>query len=284
MGCWGMGMAQSDEFCEIYDQFMECYDEGMAVEEITQKILAEYHEEFSDDDGVLHDVYFALAKAEWMCCRQSAPVLRQVSEIIESGANLDFYRELGASQKDLKTRKQNLDKFWAMLQEPRATPRRRKKKSRPAETEKGLVFWYKSKGTFYGAVVLETLSDGSTLVGLSNPLNAQPKSAEDVLNADVYTAAWFDTLLPANRMHGLGVCDVSGSYNGRAGMYHSTMVHFCENLGSDAHWNHEKRVITFESRKMRDLLVCENLPSEFRNQERLDTLLQHNRPVIWISL
>ena len=23
MGCWGMGMAQTDEFCEIYDKFME---------------------------------------------------------------------------------------------------------------------------------------------------------------------------------------------------------------------------------------------------------------------
>ena len=25
MGCWGMGMAQSDEFCEIYDKFMDSY-------------------------------------------------------------------------------------------------------------------------------------------------------------------------------------------------------------------------------------------------------------------
>ena len=25
MGCWGMGMAQSDEFCKIYDKFMDSY-------------------------------------------------------------------------------------------------------------------------------------------------------------------------------------------------------------------------------------------------------------------
>lgn len=26
MGCWGMGLTQSDEFCNVYDQFMEEYD------------------------------------------------------------------------------------------------------------------------------------------------------------------------------------------------------------------------------------------------------------------
>ena len=67
MGCWGMGIAQTDEFCEVYDDFMERYDEGKEPAEISEEILAEYHKEFDDSDGVMHDVYFALAKAEWMC-------------------------------------------------------------------------------------------------------------------------------------------------------------------------------------------------------------------------
>lgn len=67
MGCWGMGLTQSDEFCEIYDRFMDRYNNGDEVSTITEEILAEYHSEFSDDDGIMHDVYFALAKAEWMC-------------------------------------------------------------------------------------------------------------------------------------------------------------------------------------------------------------------------
>lgn len=94
MGCWGMGLTQSDEFCEIYDKFMDSYNEGVAVSEITAVILAEYHSEFDDNDGVMHDVYFALAKAEWMCCEQSELVLNRVKEIIESGANIEFYREV----------------------------------------------------------------------------------------------------------------------------------------------------------------------------------------------
>ena len=126
MGCWGMGMAQSDEFCEIYDKFMDSYNEGKDVADITASILAEYHAEFDDDDGVMHDVYFALAKAEWMCCEQSELVLNRVKEIIESGANIEFYRELEASEKDLKVRQKNLDKFWTSLQTPRAKPRQRR--------------------------------------------------------------------------------------------------------------------------------------------------------------
>ena len=43
MGCWGMGLAQTDEFCEVYDDFMERYDEGKEPAEISEEILAEQH-------------------------------------------------------------------------------------------------------------------------------------------------------------------------------------------------------------------------------------------------
>ena len=126
MGCWGMGITQSDEFCEVYDHFMERYNNGDDVCTITSDILEEYNSEFSDDDGVMHDVYFALAKAEWMCCAQSKKVLDKVKEIIESEADISFCRELGAAEKDLKIRQKNLEKFWDSLQTPRAKPRQRR--------------------------------------------------------------------------------------------------------------------------------------------------------------
>lgn len=125
MGCWGMGLTQSDEFCDVYDQFMEEYEHGKSVSDISKEILAQYHEEFDDDDGILHDVYFALAKAEWMCCEQSTFILQRVKEIIESSANLDFYEELGADAKDLKLRKKKLTAFYESLQTPRKKTRKR---------------------------------------------------------------------------------------------------------------------------------------------------------------
>ena len=39
MGCWGMGMTQSDQFMETYETFMDEYNEGAAVPNITKKIL-----------------------------------------------------------------------------------------------------------------------------------------------------------------------------------------------------------------------------------------------------
>lgn len=127
MGCWGMGIAQSDEFCEVYEEFMHAYDNtGKMVFEITNDILKEYHAEFDDEDGVMHDVYFALAKAEWMCCEQSELVLNRVKEIVESGANIAFYKELEATDSDLKKRQKNLLSFLTSISTPREKPRKRK--------------------------------------------------------------------------------------------------------------------------------------------------------------
>ena len=160
MGCWGMGLTQSDEFLEVYETFMAEYDAGGAPAEIREQILNGYREDFADDDPILHDVWFALAKAEWMCCAQSEIVLNRVREIIESGENLDFYRELEANDRDLAARKKNLDKFWSTLSKPREKPRKR----RPPPKEKvlppleaGDVITYPVEGGRRVAVVLDVL-------------------------------------------------------------------------------------------------------------------------------
>ena len=126
MGCWGMGITQSDEYCEIYERFMEEYDDGKPLNDIKQDILDEYLEEFDEDDGVLHDVYFAIGKAEWMCGGISDEILEKITEIIHSGANIEFYRELEATENDLKIRKKNLDKFLSSLIIPRGKTKKRK--------------------------------------------------------------------------------------------------------------------------------------------------------------
>lgn len=126
MGVWGMGITQSDEYCEIYDRYLEEYDEGKPVCHITADILEEYLAEFGPEDGILHDVYFALAKAQWMCGGVQKDILKKVTDIIESGANLAFYEELEAAPEDLKLRKRNLQKFLAGLQKPRNKVKKRK--------------------------------------------------------------------------------------------------------------------------------------------------------------
>ncbi len=126
MGCWGMGLTQSDEYCEIYEQFIEEYDEGKPVKDITKDILEEYLDEFDENDGIMHDVYFAIGKAEWMCGGISTEILAKITEIVQNDENIKFYRELGATEKNLKLRKKNLEKFLSGLLIPRDKIRKRR--------------------------------------------------------------------------------------------------------------------------------------------------------------
>lgn len=126
MGVWGAGLTQSDEYCEVYDSFMEKYDSGDSVEAITDGILKEYLSEFDSNDGILHDVYFALAKCQWMCGSLSSTIMGIVKDIIQNGKNLEFLKELDADDRFLRDRKKNLDKFLISLETPRKTARKRK--------------------------------------------------------------------------------------------------------------------------------------------------------------
>lgn len=126
MSYWGMGITQSDEYCEIYERFMEEYDEGKPVADITKDILEEYLDEFEEADGVLHDVYFALGKAQWMCAELSETVHNRIRHIIESGANIAFLRELEVSEAELKIRQKKLDKFLLGLSIPGEKARKRR--------------------------------------------------------------------------------------------------------------------------------------------------------------
>lgn len=122
MGCWGMGITQSDDYQDVYETFLEKYDEGGDISKITREILDQYLAEFDPGDGILHDVYFALAKAQWMCGGVQPEILAEVARIVDTGANVDFYRELEASESDLKVRQRNLIKFLEGLKRPRFVP------------------------------------------------------------------------------------------------------------------------------------------------------------------
>ena len=95
MGVWGTGLTQSDEFCEVYDSFMEKYDAGESIDVITDEILNGYLSEFDAENGILHDVYFALAKCQWMCGALSESVMNTVKDVIQNGKTWSFLKSWG---------------------------------------------------------------------------------------------------------------------------------------------------------------------------------------------
>ena len=153
-----MSVQQSDQFCEVYDKFMDQYNTGKPVSEITKDILSNFLNQFDDNDGIMHDVYFALAKAEWMCCEQSEIILNRVRTIISYDHNLEFYKDLGATKSDLALRKKKLNQFWESLQNPRKAPKRRcrppKDKELPS-VNPGDCLAYKFEDGFRIAIILD---------------------------------------------------------------------------------------------------------------------------------
>ena len=69
-----------------------------------------------------------MAKAQWECKQLDTELFGRVKQIIESGADLEVWRNLGATEKDLKNRKVILDKFLTNRQTQRANRKLEKRK------------------------------------------------------------------------------------------------------------------------------------------------------------
>ena len=213
MGIWGPGLTQSDEYCEVYDSFMEKYDAGELVDAITDEILNGYLSEFDAEDGILHDVYFALAKCQWMCGSLSERILNTVTDIIQNGKNLEFQKELEADDCFLRHRKKYLEKFLLSLETPRKNPRKRKlppkEKSLPPANI-GDVFSYKGEAGLRIVVVLDSWDKTQWCEGyfcciLDKEYNAIPDSnklaLEKIGQIGMYDVKAF---LPASKIRLIG--------------------------------------------------------------------------------
>ena len=111
MAFWGMDLNQSDEFCEIYNEYMDLYDIGLEPAEITQQMLQKYQKE-----AIPHNAFFAIAKAGWSLGFRSESVFSRVNQIIDNRENIAYYRSLGFSEQDINERSKTLLCFQALLQ------------------------------------------------------------------------------------------------------------------------------------------------------------------------
>src|SRR5688500_2682262 len=125
MGAWGTAISSNDTYADIYGEFFDLYNEGLEVEEISKKLIADNQETISDPDDS-NNFWFALAKAQWECKHLDKELYDRVKTIIETGADLDVWRQLDADDKDIKKRKVVLDKYLTDLQteRPKAKSRR----------------------------------------------------------------------------------------------------------------------------------------------------------------
>lgn len=197
MGAWGTAISSNDTYADIYGEFFDLYNDGLDVTEISKKLIADNQETINDKDDC-NNFWFALAKAQWECKKLDKDIYDRVKKVIETGADLEVWRQLDADEKDIKKRKAVLDKFLSDLQIERPKAKSRKKKIiRQPIFEKGDCLTFKlENGNYGGAVILEAIKGseyGHNLIATTriNQLNKPTK--KDFENAEVLVmnyASW----------------------------------------------------------------------------------------------
>lgn len=155
MGAWGTGISSNDTYCDIYDQFIDLYNDGHSASAITEKLIRDNQEaiEIREDAP---NFWYAIANAQWECKDLESEILGRVRDYIESGEDLKIWEELGATKADLRERKKALRKFLQKLETTKRNPRRRRKKKHINSLfSKGDCLVYTmSNGNYGGAFVL----------------------------------------------------------------------------------------------------------------------------------
>ena len=138
MGAWGTAISSNDTYADIYSEFFDLYNDGIDVAEISKKLIADNQETINDTDDC-NNFWFALAKAQWECKQLDKDIFDRVKKVIETGADLEVWRQLDADEKDIKKRKGVLDKFLADLQTERPKAKSRKKKIIPKNRKRQII-------------------------------------------------------------------------------------------------------------------------------------------------
>lgn len=189
MGTWGVAVPSNDTYADIYREFFDLYNEGLEVAEISAKLIRE-NQEIIDDPDESNNFWFALAKAQWECKQLEQDLFVRVRKIIESGNDLEVWRRLDATEKDIKRRKDILEIFLLSLQNERLKAKAKKKKiiRQPAFQKGDCLVFKLENGNYGGAVVLEAINDteyGYNLIA-STRINQESKPTKnDFENAEI---------------------------------------------------------------------------------------------------
>ncbi len=201
MGTWSTAIKGNDTSADIYDEFFNRYNSGEEAVAISQKLVESNPEIYrNDQDG--HNILFALALAQWETKSLDEGVLKRVEDVISAGADLEMWREAGATEKDIQQRRVILDDFLEKikLDRPKVKPRKRPKQRTPIfSTGDCLVFKMKT-GYYGGAVVLATDNNsgaGYNLVATTRINQIAKPTLTDFEDAEVLVlnfAKWSGTL------------------------------------------------------------------------------------------
>ncbi len=204
MGTWGVGITANDDFLDIKAMFFDCYFYGtLSVAEIENSIITYSKDGMSVDGGEWHNVYFAIALCEWKCGCLSDAILRKVEQIISEGKDIEYWKELGATEGHCRQREKALQKFLTQIKSVNAKPIKRRLKKRfemPLKTGDVFACYSKANGYYGCGVALRVFESPLkpweeeynfyAVFAISALTSEKLPTAEQVVNANVKDVFW----------------------------------------------------------------------------------------------
>ena len=190
MGTWGTRISSNDTFSDIYGEFIDMYNEGVSVSEITEKLIAK-NQETIDLPEDANDFWFALTKGQWECQSLDEKIFDRVEKIILTGNDIAIWNELDASPVDIKAREKALLKFIEKLKTPKNKPRKRvKKKLYNSIFKKGdCLIYLMDNGNYGGAFVLtdeQQTAIGINYIAITTIDKPTKPTIDDFKTAEIY--------------------------------------------------------------------------------------------------
>ncbi|PCJ64292.1 MAG: hypothetical protein COA58_13120 [Bacteroidetes bacterium] len=189
MGTWGTAISSNDTYADIFGSFFELYNDGVEVSEISKKLIADNQDLINDKEDC-NNFWFAIAKAQWECKELEKGLLEKIEQIIISNSDIEIWKQLDSSEKDIKKRKIVLDKFLEKLHTKKPKARKRKKKIiRKPVFEKGDCLTFKlENGNYGGAIALEAIYEteyGHNLIATTRINQVVKPSIENFENSEL---------------------------------------------------------------------------------------------------
>jgi len=190
MGAWGTGISSNDTYADIYEQFIDLYNEGLSIPDITKRLIDENQETINLEEDA-PNFWFAIANGQWECKALDKEIFSKVEHIVNSGEDMRIRKELEATPTDLKAREKVLNKFLAKLQTEKDKPKKRtKKRFYNSVYQKGDCLTYiMNNGNYGGAFVLtdeHQTETGTNYIAITTIDKPTKPNLDDFKIAEVY--------------------------------------------------------------------------------------------------
>ncbi|SMD32904.1 hypothetical protein SAMN04488029_1264 [Reichenbachiella faecimaris] len=189
MGTWGTGISSNDIFEDVKYEFFELYNDGREPDDISQQLINSNQDSIKSKEDS-HNFWFALGLCQWECKSLNAELSERIRDIIESGKDIELWKELGSETSELSKRQKVLEKFLLKISsEKKSAKKRVKKKFRDSLYQKGDCLTYKlENGNYGGAFVLESEQQteyGMNLIAVTDINSSSAPTAKDFEQANV---------------------------------------------------------------------------------------------------